>query len=276
MQKDLVSIIIPLKKTNNADLKGCLSSIYNQSYPIIEVIVNEDKNETSNKNKALCIQYNKPSLKVIYLRENQGNTTEARNYGYKFTKGAFIFHLDSDMKLSKNVIKECVKAMDQFDAMIIPEKSVGKGFWAKCRSLERSCYIGDDIIESARFIKRDVYEKVGKHDKRIVFSEDKDLDLRIRNAGYKIGRIKSFIYHDEGEIKIWNHFKKRIFYGKTAESYIRKHFLFSLMEGNVIFRPAFFRNWKKLIIHPILLLGIFFLKIIEFAAVFLGIIYSKF
>lgn len=276
MQKDFVSIIIPLKKTNNTNLKACLDSVSKQTYHPIEVIVNEDKKEISDENKKICQKYNNSKLKVIYLKENQGNTTEARNYGYKFTKGSFIFHLDSDMTLSKNVIIDCIDGMKKFDAMIIPEKSIGKGFWAKCRSLERSCYIGDNIIESARFIKKDVYEKVGKHDKRIVFSEDKDLDLRIRNSGYKIGRIKSFIYHDEGEIRIWNHFKKRIFYGKTAESYIRKHFLFSLMEGNVIFRPAFFRNWKKLIKHPILLLGIFFLKMIEFAAVFLGIVYSKF
>ena len=45
------------------------------------------------------------------------------------------------------MIEQCVKTVTADAAtkgMIIPERSVGEGFWARCKELERSCYVGDD------------------------------------------------------------------------------------------------------------------------------------
>jgi len=145
----------------------------------------------------------------------------------------------------------------------------------KCRALERSCYIGDESIECARFYRSNVYKKIGYHDDTLVFSEDKDVDLRVREAGYKIGRIKSFIIHHEGKNKLFNQLKKRFYYGTTGERYVKKHPKAAFRQANVLFRPAYLRNSKLLAKHPIFTFGMIILRITELTAFATGMIYTR-
>ena len=52
-----------------------------------------------------------------------------------------------------------VKEEKNVSALIIPEKSYGEGFWAKCKAFEREFYIGDENIEAARFFKKNLFLK---------------------------------------------------------------------------------------------------------------------
>jgi arabinofuranan 3-O-arabinosyltransferase len=103
----------------------------------MEVIVVD--NYSTDGTRGIAEKY---GAKVVLCR---GVRSKARNVGADLAKGVFIFSIDSDMELTPNVVGECVaKAESGFDAVIIPEVSVGEGFWAKCRALEKLCYIGDD------------------------------------------------------------------------------------------------------------------------------------
>ena len=51
---------------------------------------------------------------------------------------------------------------------------------------------------------------------------------------------------------------------------------FALKYGNIIFRPAFFRNWRKLLSHPILTIGVFLVKSLETLAGLSGMFSTKF
>ena len=270
-EKGLISIIVP---TLNASvhLKNLLLSLEKQTYKLFEVIINDDK-KTSDDTKVILRQF----YKKIRLRHIHENTSMAhgRKTASVSAKGEYLLHLDADMKLNPRVLEQCIKKSKDHDALIIPEVSYGEGFWARVEIFERSMYVGDDTIESARFFKTSVYKSVGGHNEKMVLSEDKDLDLRVRKAGFNVGRISEPIYHNEGNVNILNDFKKKFFYGRTASILMLANPAYALKYGNIVFRPAFFKNWRKLLSHPVLASGVFLMKSLETIAGLLGMISSK-
>jgi len=262
----LVSIIIPTFNSEKT-LAKCLESVRNQTYEKIEVVIVDNCSE--DKTIEIAKAYGSKLIQA------SAGMAESRNIGAKTASGEFIFSIDSDMELSTAVIEECIKAVKKgHDAVIIPEISVGEGFWARCRSLESECYIGDEFVEAARFFRRDVFDAVGGYDPDLLFGEDWDLHLRVKKGGYKIGRAISLIKHQEDKLSLWELMKKKFEYGKTLENYKRKH-PGEFKKQAMFIRPAFVRNWKKLAKDPIHALGIFFMKICEAGSCWVGYLINE-
>ena len=64
---------------------------------------------------------------------------------------------------------------ENVDALYIPERIVGDGFWIKVRDFERSFYVGT-VIDAVRFIRKDLFEKIGGFDETLIGPEDWDLN----------------------------------------------------------------------------------------------------
>ncbi len=144
VENDFVSVIVPTKNSE-ATLDRCLSSIKNQTYKSIEIIVVD--NNSVDKSKAIAGKY----TKKVY---NKGpERSSQRNFGSQEAQGDYLVFIDSDMELMPNVIEECVEVAQSMsvEAVVIPEISVGETFWAKCKALEKRCYMEDETIEAARF-----------------------------------------------------------------------------------------------------------------------------
>jgi len=256
-QKPLVFIIIPTKNSE-LTIGNCLESITTQTYPNIEVIVVDSYSSDNTREIA-----EKFDAKII---ESEAMRSKARNIGAEKAKGELILFLDSDMELSPKVVEGCVKKAEEgYDAVIIPEVSVGVGFWAECKALEKSCYIGDELIEASRFFRRDAFEKGGGYDPELEAGEDWDLNQRISKAGYRIGRINAFIKHNEGRLSLRDTMLKKHHYGKTLRRYRIKHPKEAKQQLKLI-RPAFVRNWRELAKDPIHALGMLFMKACELGA----------
>ena len=254
MNRPLISIILP---TFNSEqfLEKCLRSIGNQTYTNIEIIIID--NYSSDKTKAIAKKYGK----VI---EHKGLRSAARNIGASFAKGDFLLSIDADMELSSNVISECLaKVKLNFDAIIIPEISVGKGFWAKCKALEKRCYIGNWLVEAARFFSREKFEEVKGYDVSLEAGEDWDLHFRYKKMGFRIGRIKAFIKHMEGNLVLRKSLHKKYLYGKTFSRYIRKHPDIARKQLGIS-RLLCLIDWKSLIENPQYFIGLILMKSLEF------------
>jgi arabinofuranan 3-O-arabinosyltransferase len=174
------------------------------------------------------------------------------------------------MELTANVVSECVARVEGgFDAVIIPEFSVGEGFWAKCRALEKQCYVGDDLIEAARFFRKSTFGTVGGFDAELEAGEDWDLNQRIRKAGFQTTRISAFIKHHEDKLSLRETMLKKHQYGRTLRRYQMKHPEEAKQQLRLL-RPAFLKNWRTLTKNPIHSSGMVLMKACEFIAMTLA------
>ena len=267
MKKPLVSIIVPTK--NSSEFLGqCLQSIKNQTYKNIELIV-VDNNSTDNT-KEIARKYTK-------LLFNKGpERSSQKNYGIKKSEGKYLFFIDSDMELTPTIIKDCVEIIvssKKIGGVVIPERSIGNSFWVKVRDFERSFYAGTEI-ESARFFRKDLVKKVSGFDENIIFFEESILPQKIEKLGYNVKtRISSEISHHEDDFSLLNWLKKKYYYGKTANPYIKNHKTISHNQTSLLFRYSLFFKNVRFFKNPILALGTLFLKAMEF--LFAGIGYLR-
>ncbi len=273
MNSPLVSIIITTKN-EEVHLPRLLENIAKQTYKIIETIVVD--NNSKDQTKAIAKNFGAEVFSKGPERSAQ------RNFGAQNAKGEYLLFLDADMELTPNVGKECVNKIQEprtnnqeLLAMVIPEQSFGIGFWTRCKILERMCYEGIDWIESARFFQKKVFFEVGGYDEELTGPEDFELPQRIKfkYGSESIGRIKSYILHDEGKISLAKLLAKKYYYGRKMRQYsaISESKAYFAKQANPLYRFAlFFRRFDLLVKDPIHAVGMVLLKLLEMTALVLG------
>lgn len=267
-RKPLVSVLVHTRNSERT-IRKHLESIKNQSYPRVEIIVVD--NNSIDTTKEVCQQFTKKVFNYGPERSAQ------RNYAAKKAKGDYYLVPDSDMMLSRHVVKKCVELVmkrPEIKEVVIPEKSVGQGFWVKVKSFERSFYFGEKDIEAARFFEKKVFWEVGGYDEKITGPEDWDLPQRIA-AKYPVGRIKAHINHDEGAMSWVDYAHRKYYYAQGLQRYLRQQSKGLIGPSTIYFlRPAFYRNWKKLVSKPTLSLAMIWLLTAEQVSGLLGYLKS--
>lgn len=266
--KVLVSIIIPTYNSEKT-IDACLKSIQNQTYKNNEIIVVD--NYSTDKTQEKIIRYDG---KII---ESKTARAKARNIGIQNSNGNYILSIDSDMELSKDVISECINIFQNdksIGGIIIPERSIGNNFWVKVRDFERSFYT-DTAIESARFFRKDLIEKVGGYEENLVFFEESTLPQKIEELGYNVKkRINAVILHHENII-IPEWMKKKYYYGKTAKQYKKKYDKYTYQQISIFYRFSLFFKNKRFYSKPLFAIGVIVLKFFEYFAAGLGYIVGE-
>ncbi len=152
------------------------------------------------------------------------------------------------------------------DALYVPERIVGEGFWIKVRDFERSFYTGT-VIDAVRFVRRDLFLQVGGFDETLVGPEDWDFDRKIRKIG-QTGIVSSYLYHNEGRFNMARYLKKKGYYTDGIQKYVRKWGHTdpeTMKQAGVRYRliGVFVENgkWKKLIRHPVLMIAMYCLRL---------------
>ena len=266
-QQALVTVVIASFDSEKT-IKKCLLSIKKQTYPNIDIVV-VDSLYYGKTEQLRC-------RKIIekYARYFQDGPERSiqRNRGIREAKGEYVLIVDQDMYLTSQVITECCDKLNGYIALTIPEISIGVGYWAKCIALERyiSTYLEKGLNECCRFFRKKDALSVGGYDPRMVGVEDSDFHNKMGEKG-KIGKIKNYINHDEGNMDFWTRIKKRYYYSKSSKDYIKKYSFFALRQFFPI-KPAYFKHWKVLLKNPKVTIGMFFLKGSETIALFLGLL----
>lgn len=270
-KRPLVSIIVPTYNSSST-LAACLESIKAQMYPDIELIVVDNHSQDD------TLKIANRSTDRVFTKGPERSAQ--RNFGVSKAKGEYVCIIDSDMQLSPEVITQCVVAVEQQPTMkgiIIPEESFGEGFWAQCKQLERSFYVGVDWMEAARFFLKETYEQLGGYDQDLVSGEDWDLSQRVA-ALTPLGRINALIYHDEGKLRLGRTLSKKYYYAQKIAGYLDKkdHAAQTSRQTSIVGRYALFlRRPGKLLRQPHVGIGMLVMKTLEFGAGALGMMAAK-
>jgi glycosyltransferase involved in cell wall biosynthesis len=260
--------VIVTTRNEEGNIANCLNSIKRQIYPQekIEIIVVD--NNSSDRTFEIARQF----TDKIYTKGPERSAQ--RNLGVEKAKGKYILYLDADMVLSKNLIEECMHECEEnnYIALYIPERVVGDGFWIKVRDFERNFY-NAGYIDAVRFVKREKFLESGGFDESLSGPEDWDFDRRIKELG-RVKLVNSLLYHNEGKFDFKKYFRKKKYYAKTFDRYIKKW-----GRSDQIVRKqlgfyyrlfgVFFENgkWRRLIKHPFLAIGMYILRF------FVGVIF---
>lgn len=251
--KPAVSIIIPTKNEEK-NIGRCLESI--QLSVEIIVVDNFSTDQTVKIAKRL-------GAKIFQAGPERSSQ---RNFGARKATGEILFFVDADMELGKKVLIEAISLFNKdsdIKSIVVPEVSVGNNFWGQVRALERSCYLGESLIEAARIFEKKAFFQAGGFDETLIAAEDWDLNQKVAKLG-KMARTKDKIIHHEENFSLLNHLKKKYYYAKNIKYYSKKH----PRESKAQIGPArvkiFWKNWQKLAADPICGAGVFILKSMEY------------
>jgi len=269
----LVSVIVTTKNEEK-NIANCLRSIKNSINSINPTNSINSTNSINLTVEIIVVDNNSTDNTVKIAREftdkvyNKGPERSAqRNFGVEKARGKYILYLDADMSLSERVIEECVNKCEKEDyvALYIPERVVGRGFWIKVRDFERSFY-NATCTDCVRFVRRDKFKEIGGFDERLTGPEDWDFDRRIKEVG-NVDIINSLIYHNEGKFSFRKYINKKLYYAQSFNKYIQKW-----GRNDVIIKKqlgfwyrvfwVFIENGKifKLLSHPLLASEMYFLR----------------
>lgn len=205
--KPKVSVIIP---TYNSEryITNCITSIINQTYKNLEIIIIDDGSVDSTRSKVEDI-INKDSRVKIFNQINSGPSV-ARNNGIQQATGEYIVFVDSDDKVNNLYIEKLVIQMlkDDLDCVCcgyIEESTYGNvnlnHFWCDNEKIDKDQFInfvfnGVGGVLWAKIFKRSIIiENNIRMNPKIFMCEDLIFILEYLKYSNKFGVINDYLYH---------------------------------------------------------------------------------
>jgi len=212
MNKPLVSVIIPTYNRVEK-LLNCIDSVVNSNYKNIEIIVINDY-------PALDLSAKLKKYRGIRLiqHKKEFRWVATRNEGAEISQGKLLFFLDDDNILYRDTIEKMAKKYLQIKDVgllgpVMYNKDGSLWFYgvkanwispypkAVDKSHLNHELIETDTIPNAYMIDKELFNKVGKEDERLLHHEDTDLAQRLIRLGFKnYIYTKAKVIHDHGGI----------------------------------------------------------------------------
>lgn len=252
-----VTVVVPTKNAART-IEACLLSIRRQTHRDLELVVVD--NHSTDGTAQIAARY-------AHRVEHAGPERSAqRNIGWRLGTGDIVVFVDADMTLEPEVVAEAVDMLGadtRLGTLVIPEHAFGKGFFARCRVVEKECYLGDPAVEAARVFRRQALERVSGFDEGLTAFEDWDLADRVAAAGYRTGRLTARVWHDEGTVRLRVLFAKKRYYGRWLTAYRD-----SARTSRTFSRRRFLRRLAGR--SPAMIAGVLILKLVEMAGMLAG------
>lgn len=263
-----VSVIIATLNESK-HIERCLDSIKSQTYPFVEIILVDNNSEDNTRDLASKFTskiFNLPDHKDIDKIKNKRGAQV--NLGAEMSQGDILFFPDADMTFDKDLIENAVSKIKTHDALFVPEKISGTGFFRQIRAFERDFYTMT-CIDAPRFVNKNIFTSInGFDEKNISFgADDWDLSRKLSTATTRFGLTRSKIHHHESLLHVSTYIKKKLAYSGSINSYIKKwgkndEIIKKQFGIRYRFLTVFIENgkWKKLLKKPHLAISMYILR----------------
>jgi glycosyltransferase involved in cell wall biosynthesis len=169
-----------------------VASIQAQSRPVQEIIIVDDGSADQTPEIVQALARSDPRIRPLACE--RGGPSGARNRGLQAATGGVVAFLDGDDAWPRDKIE---RQMARFSAGDRPE--IVSGLIQRFRTLDPVTLtpldeVGDSVPGpnvGACLFRHAVFSTVGPFDSSLIYSEDQDLMLRIREAGLKIAIVNS-------------------------------------------------------------------------------------
>lgn len=218
----LVTLVVPAYN-EGVVIEAALRSLLELDYPNYEILVIDDGSTDDTYEKALNVANESRDVFVRVITKRNGGKAEALNTGMSYARGEFILNMDGDSKLSKNVIRSCVRHFDdpRVGAVAGNVKVINReNVWSKIQALEyveglamarkaQSFMRAVNIIPGPLgMFRKSVLQEVHGYD-HDTFAEDCDLTLKLLVRGWHIAYEPDAVAWVETPSKLLDLLKQR-------------------------------------------------------------------
>jgi glycosyltransferase involved in cell wall biosynthesis len=197
-----VSVVMPVRN-EEAYIAASLQSLVNQTYPAADYEIIVVDGRSSDRTREIIDQVRSNHPQVLRLDNPAGIVPVAMNIGIRAARGEVIIRADGHNVYPRDYAKNCVACLEQTGA-----DNVG-GPWITAAAdaslsarlvaaiLSSPFGVGDSKFRTSKaegFVdtvpfgafRREVFERVGLYNEKLVRNQDNELNSRIRAAGGNI------------------------------------------------------------------------------------------
>ncbi len=235
----LISIVLAIRNEDKYITK-CLQSCYRQTIDcaLFEIIIVDGLSEDNTLEKVREFQISHPGLSITILENKNRLQASGWNIGFKYSKAKYFIMLGGHTVIEPDFLEINLKMHAENDVPCVgglvsalgeddKSKAIGLAFNTTLGAGNAKYWYGkkDAFVETVAFgmYKREVIEKVGHLDEKIVRGQDWELNFRIVQ---QFGRmlfsplIKSYYFARSNYSKLW---KRQYEAGAWKIYIIKKH-----------------------------------------------------
>lgn len=232
----LVSIVVPCRNEVKS-IRPFLDSLLKQDLEGIEleVIVADGRSDDGTRPllETYCLEH--PQIRVI---DNHGLiVSTGLNAAIRASRGDIIIRMDAHSEYRADYVRRSVELLEQTGADNVGGPTIahgtsyiGRGIAAAFQSNfsvgargHQANYEGPVDTVFLGCWRREVFERIGLFDEKLVRNQDDELNLRLLRAGGRIWQSPEIVSRYQTRTSLWKLFRQYFQYGFWKVAVIRKH-----------------------------------------------------
>lgn len=135
----MISIIIPIYNAEKY-IDRCISSVVNQSFKDIEIVLVNDG--STDNSFALCKEWELKDSRIKLISKSNSGVSATRNLGISMATGEYLMFLDSDDCMFPDMCKTMYEMLvkNGVDCIVCGTEETGGGFWRPEKNIDYSSF----------------------------------------------------------------------------------------------------------------------------------------